>query len=432
MLVVFFVSLSVALIVSASCSIAESVLLSLSTAQVMDIESKNRRVGAIWRHFKGNINEPITAILALNTSAHTVGASFAGAAFADLTHNRWVGWFSLVFTFLMLQFTEILPKTYGVRYNARFAYVIAYPLFIVTKTCRPIIRFLDLLNAPFRSSAPESSKPLEIASEIKLLTQYADQSQVDEEQKKIIIETLDLAKTPISSVMVEFSKVVAFRDGMTLREILAISRMHLHTRYPICSPSNSRVFLGYVKVKELISGDQWDAPNADFSYADNSSYVWEESYELLKVKPQDSASVVLRRLVERKRHMVVIEDENGEALGIATLEDLVEELIGEIGEEFQAPNGDRVDKDDVLLFDGSDKLAQVESMVVKKFNNEARDFEKMISGLKSGVTFSEWFDNPSETIDSGDSFAIGGLVFARIPSEPGYCVYAKSDIKRAL
>ena len=429
MLVVFFVSLTVALVVSASCSIAESVLLSLSTAQIMDIRSKNARVGDIWKKFKGNINEPITAILALNTSAHTIGASFAGAAFAELTHSRWIGWFSLAFTFLMLQFTEILPKTYGVRYNKRFAYIIAYPLFVVTKACRPVVRFLDFLNAPFKSRDPEASKPFEISSEIRLLTLYADQSQVDDEQKKIILAALKLSKTSIATVMVPIDRVVAFRDGMTLREILAASRTHLHTRYPVCDASEPRRLLGYVKIKELINSDQWKTVQTESSYADHSSYVWEESYELLKASPHDKASEVLKRLVDNQRHMVEIQDENGLALGIATLEDLVEELVGEIGEEFHAPNGDRVDKADVLLFDGSSAISQVALSVSRKFAIESELFVNLVANMDSTASLAEWFESSPGVCEVESSFVIGDLIFARTLGEPEYSVYAKSSIK---
>jgi CBS domain containing-hemolysin-like protein len=125
---IFVVSVLVALIVSAMCSLAEAVLLSLTPSQVADLSNKNPKAGQIWRTFKTNIERPIAFILILNTSAHTIGASIAGSQFDELWGDEWIWLFSLIFTFAMLQFTEILPKGFGVRFNRKIAPYIAGPL----------------------------------------------------------------------------------------------------------------------------------------------------------------------------------------------------------------------------------------------------------------------------------------------------------------
>jgi CBS domain containing-hemolysin-like protein len=128
---VFLLSVLLALSISALCSLMEAALLSLSPSQVASISERWPRTGAIWQGFKANIERPIAAILILNTASHTVGASVAGAEFDQLFGNEWIWAFSLVFTFLMLQFTEILPKGVGVRYNRQVALWIARPLSVL-------------------------------------------------------------------------------------------------------------------------------------------------------------------------------------------------------------------------------------------------------------------------------------------------------------
>ncbi|RPJ08934.1 MAG: DUF21 domain-containing protein, partial [Deltaproteobacteria bacterium] len=90
----FVVSVLVALVVSALCSLAEAVLLSLTPSQVAELSIKNPKVGQVWRSFKTNIERPIAFILILNTSAHTIGASIAGSQFDELWGDEWIWLFS--------------------------------------------------------------------------------------------------------------------------------------------------------------------------------------------------------------------------------------------------------------------------------------------------------------------------------------------------
>ncbi len=100
----FLLSVSAALLISGLCSLMEAVLLSLRPSQIAEISAQSPQTGAVWQSFKAEIERPIAAILVLNTAAHTIGASVAGAEFDALFGHEWIWVFSLVFTFLMLQF----------------------------------------------------------------------------------------------------------------------------------------------------------------------------------------------------------------------------------------------------------------------------------------------------------------------------------------
>ena len=154
-----------ALLISALCSLMEATLLSLSPSQVAEISSRRSQIGAVWRRFKTEIDRPIAAILILNTTAHTIGASVAGAEFDSLFGGDWIWVFSLVFTLLMLQFTEIIPKSVGVRYNRQVAVWIAQPLVLVTYVLLPLVYFIHWFNRlliGWRSHAEPAATPEEI------------------------------------------------------------------------------------------------------------------------------------------------------------------------------------------------------------------------------------------------------------------------------
>lgn len=119
---------SLAFSVSFICSLLEAALLSLSPGELATVEKRKPKIGSIIRGFKEQIELPVTVILTLNTVAHTVGATLVGAEVALLFGENWVGLASGVFTYLMLQYTEIMPKSLGVHFN----------VFIME--CRAIIR----------------------------------------------------------------------------------------------------------------------------------------------------------------------------------------------------------------------------------------------------------------------------------------------------
>lgn len=111
------VSIAVAMSVSFLCSVMEAALLSITPSKIALIAEKRPRIGSICRRFKEDIEKPIAVILILNTAAHTFGAAIAGAQFDKLFGSSYIWLFSLIFTVLMVQYTEILPKTLGVRFN---------------------------------------------------------------------------------------------------------------------------------------------------------------------------------------------------------------------------------------------------------------------------------------------------------------------------
>jgi CBS domain containing-hemolysin-like protein len=137
-----------ALLISGLCSLMEAALLSLRPSQIAEMSSRSPRIGAVWRRFKAEIERPIAAILILNTAAHTIGASVAGAEFNALFGDEWIWAFSLLFTFMMLQFTEIMPKSAGVRYNRQVAFRIARPLALLVRVLLPVVHIVHWINRP--------------------------------------------------------------------------------------------------------------------------------------------------------------------------------------------------------------------------------------------------------------------------------------------
>ena len=127
----------------------EAALLSLTPSQVGELRRISPVIGKVVQKLKADIDNPLAVILIINTAAHTIGAAVAGASFSKMGYERYMSAFSLIFTLVMVQYTEILPKTLGVRFNVNIMRVAARPLQILTVVLSPLIKFSRLLNRVF-------------------------------------------------------------------------------------------------------------------------------------------------------------------------------------------------------------------------------------------------------------------------------------------
>ena len=139
MLQTLILAISLAITVSALCSICEAVLYSISASQVEMLKKKGHPAADHLRRLRSDIDEPITAILTLNTIANTIGAAIAGAAAAKIFGENNLLFFSATFTLAILIFSEILPKTIGVTYAYSLAPFITYPLRMMVFVLKPIV-----------------------------------------------------------------------------------------------------------------------------------------------------------------------------------------------------------------------------------------------------------------------------------------------------
>ncbi|MBN2143290.1 MAG: HlyC/CorC family transporter [Candidatus Aureabacteria bacterium] len=319
-------SISIVISVSAVCSLFEATLLSLTPAQIAELYHRRPKVAKLWQRFKTEIHRPIAVILFLNTSAYTIGATIAGAQFRDLFQGKGLAVFSIVFTFMMLQFTEILPKTLGVRYNSRIAPVMAYPLAVFIQILSPFLYFLHLINRPFAPprSKTESNPTME---EISALAGLARLSNIiGSHQEQIIKGAAGLSNIAVSQVMIPVHQITFISTNQTLTEAILTAHLDPHTRFPIHEGDSPDQILGYVNFKEMVYLLRTNPVNASLRgiirpvrFASSST----------------SCSEILKSFVEEHVHMAVVRSGDGHVLGLVTMEDIVEELIGgELEDEF--------------------------------------------------------------------------------------------------
>ena len=258
----------------------------------------------------------------------------AGAHFEALYGKHNLVWFSLIFTFLMLQFTEILPKTLGVRFNRRLARYIAFPLSYLVVALRPVLYLVHLLNRPFEKQAAKQS-PTATLEEISALAGLARlKNLIGPHQERIIQETSRLSHKTARDLMIPRDRVVFLEADQTLDDVLAIGAEHPHTRFPVLDSTNPDHVIGYVSFKEIIHLIHADTEQATASESREKTLA-EITRPVYFTAPTQPAAEMLRVFVERHNHMAIVREPDGRVSGIITLEDVIEELVGELEDEFE-------------------------------------------------------------------------------------------------
>ena len=317
-------SLAGAIFFSCMCSLLEAALLSLTPSQLASLRQDHGKVGEICQKLKRDIEKPIAVILIVNTAAHTIGASVAGAQFDKLFGESWLWVFSLAFTLVMVQYTEILPKTLGCRFSEQVLIIAAKPLAVTALVMTPLIWLVYFINRPFerRKKDPEPSA----AEEISALAALARSSQqISSRQERIINAAPLLARETARDVMLPVESISFMSDRQTLSDAINWTGRDFHTRYPVCDGGDPDKVLGYVNFKEVVSSFRSGKENARLSDI---------------IRPIDfadvteSASALLERFVTQHCHMAIVQDKRGRTVGMVTLEDIVEELLGDLDDEF--------------------------------------------------------------------------------------------------
>ncbi len=343
------ISVSGALLISALCSLMEATLLSLRPGQIAEIAARRPRIGRIWQRLKFDIERPIAAILILNTAAHTIGASVAGAEFDRLYGEKWIWVFSLIFTFMMLQFTEILPKGAGIRYSMSVAFWIARPLVLLTRVMRPIQVVVRLINLPFGGTRPPAEL-LTASDEIAALSGFARLSgEMSTQQERIIKRGTRLSNSKVRDVMRPRVDIDALEINMPPKEIIGAVAMSGFSRVPVYERDLDGI-IGFIYIKDLLL----------------ELHMGREVQlrKLLRPAPMVPETLRLDQLVEMFRQertkMAIVLDEYGGTEGLVTLQDVLEEIFGTIQDEHRGQEVEIVRRDETSwLVSGSASINEL-------------------------------------------------------------------------
>ena len=317
MLLVFILAVGTALLVSTTCSLFEAVLLSLSSSQVEMMAESHPNQAESLRKFKENIEQPITAILTLNTVAHTVGASVAGAAAVALFGPNGLIWFSLIFTLSILLITEILPKTIGVTFAKELGPFIIVPLRVMILILKPLIILAQLMTR----MVPNSHKPYQIsAEELKTIASLSRKSgEIEADQEKVIANILQLGEKNVRQVMTPRTVTFSASQSLTIKEAARMEgKWRMHSRVPVYDGEPDNV-VGVVLSQDVLMAAAVGQDSLKLSQ------IMRPVHFVPETAPLDRIFI---DFFERYQHLFVVVDEYGSVTGVISMEDILEEIIG--------------------------------------------------------------------------------------------------------
>ena len=322
---IFLLAAGTALAVSFTCSLLEACLLSLSLTDIAKISETKPRIAAIWKKFKDSIHRPIAVILIINTFAHTVGAAVSGSQFHALFGAKWVALYSVVFSVVMIQFSEILPKIYGIKYNRFFAVAVAVPLKVLIQLFSPLVFVMQAINRPFEGKKKMSGQ-IDALNDIKVLAHFASlQNMISKEQEKIVSRSIALAGKTAEDIMVPKAEIKTLTTGMTLTKALIEAHVSHHTRFPLTDEEKGGDIIGYVNFKDIVSALQFNPKNPTLRGI---------SRPILTVRKDENLSHLLSHLTTSYQHIAIVQDASGKTIGLITLEDIVESILGDLSDEY--------------------------------------------------------------------------------------------------
>jgi len=313
-LLIFYLSL--ALVVSFICSIMEAVLLSTPQSFLVVKQQQGHKWAKIFIELKSNVDKPLSAILTLNTVAHTIGAAGVGAQSIEVFGEAYFGIVSVILTILILVGTEVLPKTIGARYWRN-----------LSKTSSQIIRgmvfitypLVLLLNAFTRSFAKQNTEQTTSREEISAIASIgADEGIFIEKEYKIIHNLLKLKNVKVSEIMTPRVVVAVAEENLLLADFLRNKDFLKFSRIPVYSedPENITGYVFRQMVFEKLAEDQHHLTLKDIKR------------DIVIVPNTLVLFSVWETLLEKKEHIALIIDEYGGMDGVVTMEDIIETLLG--------------------------------------------------------------------------------------------------------
>ncbi len=266
--------------------------------------------------YKEDIDKPLSAILSLNTVAHTVGAAGVGAQATIVFGQAYFGVVSAVLTLLILVLTEIIPKTLGANFSRELTGITAKVIKIMIFITYPLVLMSSVLTKVLSRKEKELTTSRE---EISALASIGlEEGIFGDKENKIIQNLIKLKSIKISEIMTPRIVVVLANEEMTLQEFLKNKDFLHFSRIPIYAGNRDNV-TGYVfreLVFEKLAEDQFDLKLKDIKR------------EIVTFPETTTLFTAWEELLNQKEQISLVSDPYGGMDGIATLEDIIETLLG--------------------------------------------------------------------------------------------------------
>lgn len=352
---------------SAFFSSAETSLTTANAIRLQSLADEGNRRAAVALKVKQNPSKMLSAILIGNNLVNNFAASLTTALAIKLFGKGALGAVTAVLTVIVLIFGEITPKTYAAANSEKMALTYASVIDLLMKVMTPVIFvinaicrfFLKLLHV----STDSAMNPM-TEMELRTIVDVSHKDGViEKEEREMIYNVVDFGDSQAKDVMVPRADMVTISDTASYEEIREVFRAEKYTRLPVYQNDRDNI-VGILNIKDFFFCDN----NAAFSvsnvmYKPYFTYEYKKTSELLLEMQKDSVSIA------------IVLDEYGASVGMISLEDLLEEIVGEIRDEYDEDEKDWIQKlsDRDYRIEGSVKLDDINDALELSLDSEEYD-----------------------------------------------------------
>ena len=303
--------------VSAFCSVLEAMVLSTSSAEIEAMRNKSEKRGNLFKIIMDEIDDTISAILTLNTIANTAGASVVGTLAADIYGSSAVGIVAAIMTFMILIFSEIIPKNVGVAHRSWIQPYSIYPLVAIRFSMKPVTYFTRGFVRFLVKEQETSSEEAE--EEIKLLAEKgAKEGKLRHAEADFISNALTLDDVAIDDIMTPRTVVFALEQDQTIGEVFKEFNNIPFARIPVYTETIDNV-VGFVRRRDLLQTVADDAHDMQLSdLVEPALFVPETA----------NGADTLQSFLAKQQQLAIVVDEFGSVTGVVTMEDIIEHILG--------------------------------------------------------------------------------------------------------
>ena len=336
------VVLIVCFFVAALASGTETALTSVGRLRVRFLAEQGSKAAGILQRLRADPNRFLSTVLFINTLALIV-ASTATALLSESLFTRWGVpsevrlWLTLLDSFLLsvvlLIAAEVTPKTLAITHAERVALAAAGPVDRLASFLGPILWAVTFISRGLTGGRAARAPYLTEEELISMLHVSEEQGVIEEQEHQMIHGIIEIGDKTVREIMIPRTDIVAVDKDATLKEIVRVFKEHRHTRMPVYDGNIDHV-IGLIHTKDLL---------LFYTLSSSQKFDIDRMLRPIEFTPeQKKVDELLHDMRTKKVHMMIVVDEYGGTAGLVTLEDLLEEIVGEIRDEYDSAEEDQL------------------------------------------------------------------------------------------
>ena len=339
------------IVLSAFFAMSETALLTLSKFKVRHWIEKKKFGASYVKKLKDNPELLLSTILIGNNLVNTAAAAITTSIAIQLIHDNAVGIATGVATFLILIFGDITPKSIGANNSEVLAPLVAPVIWNMGIAIYPLIKVLEYFLKAMNKLIGAKTLPIITREELKtILKTSEEEGSIKNPEKKMIQRVFDFENTTVADVMTPKKYITSVSSDMQIKDVLQLPTAKMYSRFPVYEKSRDNL-VGTLYLKDTLKFIK------DGKLDINVKQIMRKPFFVFQNKKMDS---MLRLFQNRKQHMAIVIDEKAHVVGLVTIENILEEIVGEIIDESDRinPSIEQVSKNEWLV-KGSTEIEEI-------------------------------------------------------------------------